>query len=152
MPGQPFRVEPLHPVSAYKTFGMHSPNTTHTRQATCEEVACEQFLKGWVTRVPFHSPLAEFIAGKTHGRHFRETTGLGKGEREFMFPPGQQCFRSSQHTISLSRPPILTVRGGDWRGSTSEAHVYDRPEQWIDDFATNQIAIKETHDRGQIDG
>lgn len=148
MPGKPFRVEPNLPVQAYKTYGMHSPNSTHTRKATCAEVECEAWKSGWVTRVPFHSPLAEFIAGRTHGRHFTETTGIGTGEREFLFPPGQKCFRSSQHVVSLSRPPILTVRGGDWRGSTSETFVHQSAENWVEDFALNQQAIADTHQRG----
>jgi hypothetical protein len=148
MSQQPFRITPALPVGAYKTYGMHSPNSTHTRSATCAEVECEQFLKGWITRVPFHSALAEFIAGKTHGRHFTETTGVGTGEREFVFPPGQQCFRASQHAVSLERPPILTVRGGDWRGSTTQTRVHATAENWVDDFATNQIAIADTRQRG----
>lgn len=147
---QPFRIEPNLPVEAYKTYGMHSPNSTHTRKATCTEVECEAFLKGWITRVPFHSPLAEFIASKVHGRHFTETTGVGTGEREFMFPPGQECFRSSQHTVSLSRPPILTVCGGDWRGATTETRVHARQADWVDDFQTNQQAIADTHQKGTI--
>lgn len=149
MINEPFRVTPILPVEAYTTYALKAPKETHTRPATCAEVECEPHLKGWVTRVPFNSPLADFITGKTHGRHFTETTGLGDVEREFMFPPGQKCFRASRHVIEVSREPFASIRGGDWRGATTEVKLVGLPE-WLERFALNQQAIKETHDKGAI--
>lgn len=167
MINEPFRVTPHLPVEAYTTYALKAPKETHTRPATCEEVhepcsktddkgerVCFEFhcgphIHGWVTRVPFRSPLADFITGKTHGRHFVETTGLGDVEREFMFPPGQKCFRASQHVIEVGREPFASIRGGDWRGATTEVKRVGLPE-WLERFALNQQAIKETHDRGAI--
>jgi hypothetical protein len=151
MPGQPFRIQPSLPVEAYTTYALNSPKSTHSRPATCAEVECEAHLKGWVTRLPVNSPMCDWITSKTHGRHFTETTALGTGEREFMFPPGQQCFRSSQHVTEVGREPFAIIRGGDWRARTSEPMIVGLPE-WVERFAENQQKIKDTHDRGQIDG
>jgi len=152
MPGQPFRIEPLHPVQTYKTYGLFAPVETHSRPATCEEVDCPAWKNGWTTRLPVNSPMVQWIEAKDHGRHYIETTALGTGEREFMFPAGQACFAASKHVKPLEREPFYTVRGGDWRGSTTETRTHTRAEHWVEDFALNQQKIKETHEKGTIDG
>lgn len=149
MPGQPFRIEPNLPVQAYTTFALHAPKQTHSRPATCEEVGCEQFLHGWVTRLPLGSPLCEYIASGGHGRRFMETTGLDTPEREFVFPAGQRCFKSTQHVIALDREPVATIRGGDWRARTTETRTVAIPE-WLERFQANQSRIAETHKRGAL--
>jgi hypothetical protein len=146
---QPFRVTPNLPVGAYTTYALTAPKETHSRPATCEEVDCEPFLKGWVTRVPVNSPLAEYIASGTHGRLFAECRVDRTGEREFIFPPGQKCFRSTQHVIEIGRPPFATIRGGDWRGPTTQTRKVGLPE-WVERFALNQQKIAETHEKGSI--
>lgn len=148
MINQPFRIPPNLPVEAYTTYALTSPKQTHTRPATCEEVGCEQFLRGWVTRLPLSSPLAVYIASGSHGRRFMETT-TGTAEREFTFPAGQKCFKSTQHTIEVGRPPIATIRGGDWRGKTTETLKVGLPE-WVERFGLNQDKIAETHQKGSI--
>jgi len=148
----PFRMQPLGPVQAYKTYAIRQPLATHWRRATCEEVGCEAFLKGWVTRVPAGSPQAEYIASKVHGRRFHETTGhgnLARAEREFMFAPGQPCFRASEHRLPHGRPPLYVVRGGDHRGNPSgERLVHRRPEDWAEDLGEHLDMIKERQEKG----
>lgn len=143
------RIMPLHPVTAYKTYAISFPKQTHTRPATCEEVGCEQWQYGWRTRLPLDSDLAVYLAAGTHGRRFQEIP-TGTAEREFIFPPGQKCFRSTQHRIKLDRPGIYIVRGGDWRGATTEPRRHTRPEFWVEDFALNQQAIADAHKRGAL--
>jgi hypothetical protein len=140
------RIQPLLPVQAYKTYGIAAPRATHSRPATCAEVNCPAWKNGWKTIVPSVGVQADYIRGKTHGRHYTENSAPG-GLAEFVFPPGQPCFRSSQHTTTLHREPIFTLRGGDWRGQTS-APLRMRSEDWLDSFATNQQAIKDRKQRG----
>lgn len=141
------RINPLLRVEDYTTYGFHNPTVTHTRPATCEEVECEQWKHGWMTRVPLDSDLAVYLASGTHGRVFHETTSLGTAEREFIFPAGQKCFRSTKHRVKLDRPPIYTVRGGDWRGSTSRPQVINGRD-WLESFGLNQQAIADRRNRG----
>lgn len=138
------RFEPNLPVSAYKTYGLAAPRSTHARPATCEEVNCPAWKNGWKTIVPDGSQM-EHLA-RTSGRAFTETR-TPEGLVEFVFHAGQSCFRASQHTVSLHREPIATMRGGDWRGATS-APVRMRLDDWTDSFATNQQAIADRKQRG----
>lgn len=146
---EPNRATPALPVTAYKTYGIAAPRATHTRPASCEEVECEQWKHGWRTRLPLGSDLAVYIASGSHGRRFQEIP-TGTAEREFVFPAGQKCFRSTQHRISLQREPIFTVRGGDWRAITSPVRRHTRAIDFVEDWALNQQAIADTHKRGAI--
>jgi hypothetical protein len=141
------RITPLLRVQDYTTYGFHNPTATHTRAATCEEVECEQWKYGWVTRLPLNSDLAVYIASGNHGRVFRETTGPNTAEREFIFPPGQKCFRSTQHRVKLDRPPIYTVRGGDWRAAISRPRVVNGRD-WLESFGLNQQAVADRQRKG----
>lgn len=139
---EPNRPEPRLPVQAFKTYALLSPISTHRRPATCAEVHCTAYERGWTTRVPRTSDLAEFIRAGTHGRRFTETTMIDGAEAEFMFPPGQPCFRAGQHTVPLEREPLYIVRGGDWRGNpTGEKRQHVRAADWVDDFAEHQDRI-----------
>src|SRR4051812_20053517 len=113
----PFRPEPVLRAEHMKTYAIVRKDGLHYRPATCAEVECPQWAHGWVTRVTRGSDLEKFLVGQTHGRRFTETTGLSAGEREFMFGPGQECFRSSTHRLPVEREPFFVVRDGDWRGN-----------------------------------
>lgn len=130
------------PPEAYKTYRMVSP-PSHRRRATCEEVECERWQKGWTTYLdvsdPQHAEAANWIRMKS-GRKFtftEEGTGV-----KFFFPAGQQCF--GKHTIPF-KPHILLVQGGDFRGNPlgtpTRRHV--RMDDWVEDFAENQIEVRE---------
>lgn len=140
------RITPNLPIGAYTTYGISAPAQTHSRPATCEEIECEQWKYGWKTRLPLDSDLAVYLASGTHGRRFQEIP-TGTAEREFIFPPGQKCFRSTQHRISLQREPIFTARGGDWRGATTQTR-HLRQADWLESFGLNQLAIQDQIEKG----
>jgi len=147
---EPFRpIAPQGPVQAYKTYAVRQPLATHWRKATCEEINCPAFLNGWVTRVPWGSPEADYIIAGRHRRRFKETTGIDSAEREFMFAPGQPCWRASEHQAPLGRPPLFIVRGGDYRGNPAgDRRVHVRAEDWRDDLGEHLIMIKDRQARG----
>ncbi len=132
---EPFRLTPAGPAQAYQTFEIKTPHgPSFERPATCEEVDCDAWRNGWVTRVPFGSGLAEAVVNS--GRPYAETTGLDTAEREFMFAPGTPCFRSSTHRIAIrpDQPQVFLVKDGDWRGNPmgTRPRVHQRPEDWVE--------------------
>lgn len=112
-----------------------SPLSTHWRAATCEEIACPQYVLGWKTVLP---------VGDQGNISFIKTLGLRyKEERNdpllvtFIFEPGQECFkgRLGQHRKLLERPPLFTVsRRGDQK-------VLEW-ERWINDMDKDLRQIK----------
>lgn len=144
-----FRVQPALEVGAYRTFRMARPTRTHTRVATCLEVGCEAQEHGWVTNVDENTLLGQRQAHYVRslsGRSYRETRMAGL--TSFTFPPGQQCF--AEHRVSLERPEIFTVRPGDWRVQPARHEIYTHAnaDNWVDEFANNQIALAELVNRG----
>ena len=143
------RITPALPVYAYKTYGMHLPATTHWRPATCEEAGCQHYLKGWQTIVPSDSDHARLIRSADFRRRYRYTEEPGEGPLAvFTFPAGQACFKASTHKVSLGRPGIFTVRGGDWRGMTSPVRTHKRAMDWVEDFAEHQERLATAMERG----
>lgn len=130
------------PVSAMQTYRIASPRATHTRPATCAEVDCKPYLKGWVTSVPKGGPEEQALRRFT-GRHApdglrrdgREITGVDSANVEFLFNPGSPCFKASTHRASLQRPELFLVRGGDWRGNTGLIRRHVKPEHWVEDMS-----------------
>lgn len=146
------RIQPLLPVQKMQTYAIRRPVATHTRPATCEEVGCPDFLKGWITRIPAGSPQVDLVIKAARGeidglkRPFRELTGRGyltnAGEREFLFESGSPCFRATTHRIGIDRPEIYLVRGGDWRANTGLIRKHTRPEHWVEDMQENLDAVE----------
>lgn len=134
------RLQPVLPVEKMQTYRVASPISTHTRPATCEEVGCPQFLRGWVTKVPIGSPehqmmkqiLSRHSPDKLR-REAKDITSIGSPNAEYLFPPGTPCFKASTHRKSLDRPEMYLVRGGDWRGNTGLIRRHTRPEHWVED-------------------
>jgi hypothetical protein len=138
-------IVPALPSQHFRTFEIIAPLSTHWRPATCEEVGCEAWRNGWVTRVPVGSDLAQYITSGTHGRVYHEAASIDSAEREFMFPPGQKCFAASKHRLPLEREPLYVARGGDARGNPlRERRVHQRPEHWVEDFAENLDRVRES--------
>jgi len=138
---QPFRVQPVLPVTAYKTYTIASPLLTHFREGTCEEAGCLAHQHGWTTSIDESTELgrrqAHYIR-KVSGRSFTEQRI--EGLTAFSFPAGQRCFAT--HKVSLERPEIYLVRGGDWRANpTGERRIHTRAELWVEDFADHQDRI-----------
>ncbi len=139
-------VTPAGPVQAYKTYAVHSPITSHFRDATCQEIECGEYASGWITMIDVATKL-----GRNQANYIRLHSGRAFTVTEvgtlvtFTFPPGQKCF--AQHKIPLDRPEIYTVRGGDWRATTSPARIM-RTDDWVDDFANHQDKLKTRIERG----
>lgn len=126
---------------AYQTWTIASPVATHWRPATCDEIECTAWANGWSTILPAGSDqetlLRHACTGQVdgHRRHFTEQR-TGDGLIEFRFAAGQPCFRASEHRTPLERPELYVRRDGDWRAHLGNQHIYDRPDQWVDDHAT----------------
>ena len=144
--GEPFRIDPAMPVTAYKTYQAVLPLATHWRAATCEEAGCGYYLAGWQTIVPAGSELEALVRGS--GRRFTEAAQPG-GLIEFTFPAGQACFRAAAHRVPTGRPERLFVRDGDWRGNpTGQVREHTRPQDWQEDFAGHQDRLRTAIERG----
>jgi hypothetical protein len=148
------RIEPLGPASAYKTYSVAAPRSTHFRTATCKEVECDGYRFGFAAVIDETTELGQgqaYYIRKESGRRFREER-LPDGRTMFTFEAGQQCFRSGDtaHMIRLDKPEIYVVRDGDWRGNPrgTEARQHHSADDWIDDMANHQDAIATRIQRG----
>jgi hypothetical protein len=141
------RPQPLMGVGAYRTYEMRAPLGTHFRPATCPEVQCLHYLRGWRVHLEALTPdLVE--AARTSGRRYREET-VGEGQTYLVFEPGQLCFRVSEHRARLDRAPLFVVRDGDYRGNpTGRGRQHTRSEDWVEDFAAHQQAIADEIEKG----
>lgn len=143
-----FRPQPLMDAAAYKTYAMVSPLSTHFRPATCAEVDCPHYLNGWRTRVETLTP--ELLrTARNSGRHYT-VEQVAQGESYLVFSAGQPCFKASQHRARIERPPLYVVRDGDHRGNPrgTKARLFQRPDQWVDDFATHQQKLADEIQKG----
>lgn len=140
------RITPAIGPGHYKTYEIAVPRATHWRSATCAEVDCRPYQYGWVTRVLPGSQ--DEAAVRASGRSFTAEQAEG-GFLQFVFPPGQPCFRASVHQLPLERPPLYVVRDGDWRGNpTGQVRQHVNGDDWVDDFATHQQNIADVRERG----
>jgi hypothetical protein len=136
---QPFRIDPKLPAAAFQTYQIVSPLSTHYRAGTCEEAGCLAHRHGWQTAVDEGTEL-----GQRQAHHIRKVAGRRFTERRteigltaFVFEAGQRCF--AEHQVSLERPELYLVRGGDWRGNPRrEVRQHSTPDSWVNDFATHQ--------------
>lgn len=149
--GQPFRIEPAAPATAYQTYALKRIPGVHTRPARCEEVDCAAYQHGWITRVDISTELGrrqlEYIK-KVSGRRWRDVTGLRTPHiLELMFEAGQQCF--AQHQVSTEREPLYIVRGGDHRGNpTGMQRRHTRAQDWVEDMGEHLDRVREDKQRG----
>lgn len=141
------RIAPQGRVQDYKTYQILSPLSTHWRPATCAEVNCPDYLKGWRLRLEGLPPEMAHAA-RTCGRKFTELS-VGENENWLVFEAGQPCFRASEHRALLDKQEIFVARDGDWRGNPSgnvRRHV--RPEDWQEDFAEHQDRLAQRIQQG----
>ena len=147
-----FRVPPAMPASAYKTFQVSSPVSTHFRPASCEEAGCLAHAHGWATMCDESSDQGQrqaYYIRKQSGRLFVEArTELGI--TRFTFEAGQRCFASDDHRVPLERPELYIVREGDWRGNPRgiEPRFHARPADWVDEFANHQDRLATAIEQG----
>lgn len=140
-----FRIEPAMAPPAYKTYTLRQPLATHWRAVTCAGFGCPAWMHGWVTTVPPDSDQAAWIRGGS-GRKFAETRSED-GFAVFTFLPGQDCFASASHRVSLQRPQIYSERSGDWRWNPRDTRILTAAD-WVDSFANHQDRIKTRIERG----
>ena len=88
-----------------KRFRYARPRPTHWRKATCREVACEQYLKGWVTVVPSGSDLEDYVRNQREASFTKEER-TADGMIRFLFPAGQGCFNAHRHITATGKPPV----------------------------------------------
>jgi hypothetical protein len=141
------RLEPAGPASAYKTYGIRAPLSTHFRPASCEEVACPNYLNGWKVRTDTLNE--QMIHTATHsGRKF-QWLHVSEMENWLVFEAGQACFQAAAHRTRLERPELFVVRDGDRRGNPlgTQTRVHKNAADWTEDLHehTDQIntALKE---------
>ena len=136
-------------------FRADAPPATHWREATCEEVDCPAYMCGFklVLKDPEQQDRIDMVHNLPHGRHYREEV-VNAGFIEFIFPPGQRCFRSGDpdrkgsprqgvHWTGVGRPALLSciVPG-------AESRRFGRPEDWHEAFNEESYRIKQALERG----
>lgn len=134
-------MKPIGPASAYQTYSIKAPLSTHFRAATCEEVGCPDYQYGWKVHL---EGLPENLRSTalTSGRRYRVEQERD-GVTWIVYEAGQQCFQYRKHRTRLERPELYIVRGGDARGNpTGEQVNHKRAEDWVEDLHehTDKIA------------
>ena len=134
------------PVHLYRTYGAALPLKTHTVPATCEEVDCEQYLKGWSINAALLSE--RNIAEIKRAGYRYIVLPVSDSETLWVFEAGQSCFKSSTHRRDI-RPPLFYRRRGDWRGNPDGGPATQmRVEDWVDDFANNMDRLQAEIEKG----
>ncbi len=155
---QPFRIQPLGPVSAYVTYAISASRDVGV-VAACKDVGCLAWAHGWQTLADESdlSPLggkarADYIRQKS-GRTFREQRTTA-GITVFMFEAFQRCFEEHR-----TRPDVLLKSYGDWRANRVDKHgVYQmglggirrhqRPQDWIEDLMEHEGSLADQRQKG----
>jgi len=151
------------PPSAVTTFQVVSPRPTHTRPATCVEIGCAAQRDGyeyvcpptpagraWARRIrsscrPAGARLSPVVAARIHGRY--TLTVDGSGTETYAFAAGTPCF--TQHRVTINRPELYVVRGGDLRGNPRGLmRRHASADDWVDEFANHQDKLATAHQRG----
>lgn len=144
------RINSRMPANAMQTFQVTAPISTHTRVATCEEVECAQYARGWKMRIDLNTELGQKQAWyiKNHAGRSYKKVGAQDGLVDLEFAPNQPCF--AEHRVRIDRPEIYRVKGGDYRGNPlrTPTRVHKKPEFWVEEFAINQDRLKTQMERG----
>lgn len=136
-------------AQAYQTFQIVTPKDTHTVPATCEEVECDQYARGWMMKVDLGTELGQrqahyikYTAGRAYTYEQRD------GLVTFTFRSGQPCFQ--EHRKGIERDPLFRVKGGDRRGNPLRipTRTHKKPEFWVEEFAENQQTIADAIEKG----
>jgi hypothetical protein len=143
------RIDPMMSASSYKTYQIVAPKSTHFRKATCEEVDCPAFLKGWRTTLDATDEARLNYIRKNSGRKFKEYRNE-LGQVVFEFEAGQSCFAANDHATRIDKPELYVVRDGDWRGNPrgTTPRKHKNAQEWQEDFALHQDKINTEIERG----
>jgi len=137
------------PARAYQTFSIRAPKGAH-REATCEEVECPQYLRGWKMSLDLNSELGQkqayYIKHKS-GRAYTVESQVN-GLVTLLFSGNQECFTA--HKVRTDLPEVFSVRGGDGRGNPlrTPTRVHKKAEFWVEEFAQNQDRLNTLKERG----
>ena len=134
------RAVPQLAVGQMTTYGVQIPK----RRATCKEVDCPHYLKGWSTTIVANSADEALIRGS--GRRWSNMEPLPGGFRRYTFSGGQPCFAAAKHRVAADVATFYK-RGGDWRATVTPA-VKMRPSDWVDDFANHQQKLADKQQEG----
>jgi hypothetical protein len=106
------------------------PKGSHLRVASCREVDCGQYLRGWETYLPVDDVKNTSFIRRSGMRFREEQDGL---LIRFMFESGQTCFHGllGEHQILVERDPILL------RDNQVMA-----PMEWLDRMNDNLYQIR----------
>lgn len=134
----------------HQTFEISAPLPTHWRPASCEEVECRAFMRGFKIELDASTDegaraLADIAA--VYGKAWM--TRIGPTMVRFTAPPGTPCFRRAQHRLPLERDPLFRLKDGApgqyRRGMRS---VIMNEGEWLDRFAEHQGSIADARQRG----
>lgn len=135
----------------YQTFRVLSPPSTHYRPGTCAEADCGKHLHGWRTLVDERTDLGVMQAAYIRTECRSTLAPAAPGVRRyvetregdltvFTFPPGQSCFPPSDgtpaHMVSLERPQLFVVHGGDYSCRTTPLRRHSGIDPWADELHT----------------
>ncbi len=131
------------PASMYQTFSIRAPKSTHWQPATCEEVSCEYYTRGFKVSLDESKPVgsgnaAMLRADKTRTkREYRDEFGM----TIFEYPPGTKCM--NKHSKRLEKPEIFIVRDGDHRGNPkgTPTRTHTSADSWVEEFSETQDKI-----------
>lgn len=149
---QPTRFTPRGPAQAFQTYGVRTVPNRKGRRATCAEIGCAPHLHGWRTVLdpadPQTGARVHFIRTDRTRRHVEGRDEAGRFV--FEFEAGQTCFSATDDQHWTEHDALYLIRGGDWRGDPTgrPARTYDRPDQWVDDFASHQDRLATRRARG----
>ncbi len=146
------RADPKLPVKAMITYRASEP-VIFGDAATCAEVHCFRWRRGWSVIVPRGSQQEATVRSAAaghidhHKRAFKEEAIEG-GLVRFDFGPGQACFRARLHRRRFTRSPLYVVRGGDWRKHLGTIRNHTRPQDWVEDMGLNLEGVRRRIERG----
>jgi hypothetical protein len=132
------------PINLMQKFRIARPKKTHWRNATCSEVNCKPYQKGFRTIVGKDTQQAAYIRGHlkiggfTCGRPYQEQI-TADGMAIFTFPAGTECFDSH---------PVQVGRGDIFIKQTVERKSVLEPDQFIWLMNENHYAIKKALKEG----
>lgn len=145
-----FRLDPQMPAQNYKTYELRAPVSTHYKDVTCIQANCTAMANGWTSLINEATELGKKQAHYIRRNSKREFTEerTKDGLTKFTFSAGQKCFET--HKDKLNRPPLLFVKGGDWRGNPRGTRPFQHKnaEDWIEDFSEHQDRLKTRLEQG----
>lgn len=119
------------PEHTKKMFGFSAPIRTHFSKATCEEVACDKFIRGWDTTLlegdrGLGDKMAWVIRNGPEKFSFTEMR-LEDGSTLFHFSAGQRCFQRALHRkrilelnphyyVRTLQDGVHKLNSGSWMG------------------------------------